>query len=273
MTRLRSIRSRSNPLLVRLCALARSAERRSMEGVYLAEGVRWAREAISDPEMIAAAVVSPRLGGSDQGCSLRRRIEKLACPCYEIPDRLLDAVAESRSPQGVILVMRRPPDRLQDWLRGATEPCGLWVVSAGIQDPGNLGGLVRTAWAFGAAGFLCHGGVDLFHPRAVRASAGALLHLPVGRATNEKDLQAFLGTVEARAAVARGGKDPRRLDWRGRCALIMGSEAHGLPAAVESACAVQVSVPMRARCHSLNVGAAAAALLAMIGPEKNPTFG
>jgi len=264
MPGLRPIRSRSNPFLARLRALARSAARRSKEAVYLAEGVRWTREALSTPDAIAAAVVSARLRGSDEGRSLCRRIEALACPCYETPDRLLDVVAESRSPQGVLLVMKRPPDRLQDWLGDSPQPTGLWVVSVGIQDPGNLGGLVRTAWAFGAAGFLCHGGADLYHPRAVRASAGALLHLPVGGTTDEKSLQAFLESVEARAAVASGGKDPRRLDWRGRCALIMGSEAHGLPVAVESACAAQVSVPMRVPCHSLNVGAAAAALLALI---------
>jgi TrmH family RNA methyltransferase len=270
VTGFRPIRSRSNRFLARLRALTRSPERRRTESVYLAEGVRWAEEALGIPDAIAAAMVSPRLSQSERGRRLLRKLAALPCPRHESSDRLLDGVAESRSPQGVVLLMRRPPDRMLAWLRGALDPAGLWVVSVGIQDPGNQGGLARTAWALGASGMVCHGGADLFHPRAVRASSGALLHFPVGQVGSEEELHEFLRSVEARAAVPSGGEDPRRLDWSGRCALVLGSEAHGLPESVRAACVARVSVPMSAGSHSLSVGAAAAALLALIGAVPAP---
>lgn len=268
MAEFRPIRSRSHPLVRRLRVLARSAERRREEQVYIAEGIRWAEEALSRAGAIEAVLVSPVLERHERGRRLRQRLARLSCPRHEAPDDLLDAAGDVRTPQGVVLLLRRPDDSLGALMErpvGRSRP-GIWVVAVGVQDPGNLGGLLRTAHALGAAGFVGWGGADLFHPRAVRASAGALLRLPAARARGQEELLAFLRTLEARAAVPRGGEDPRHLDWGGRRAVVLGSEGVGLPPDIEAACAGRVSVPMRAGSESLNVAAAAAALLAMILP-------
>ncbi len=236
--------------------------------MYLTEGIRWIEEALSAPAALAAVLVSPRLGATGRGLRLRERLARLACERYELSDALLGSVAHTRACQGVLALLRCPPEGLDCFLRaqlGRRQRC-LWIVASGIQDPGNLGGLLRTAWVLQATGFVTHASADLFHPRAVRASAGALLRMPVARAASEKELCEALEQVEAHAAVPCGGSDPRALDWSRHCALVLGSEAHGLSAAVLAACRGRVSVAMRAHSESLNVGAAAAALLALIGP-------
>jgi TrmH family RNA methyltransferase len=229
--------------------------------VYLAEGVRWAEEALRFPGAVELWVASPRLGSADRGAAALARLRELSCPGFSVPDAIFEALADTRSPQGVLLVLRRSP------APSAAPPApGLWLVAVGIQDPGNLGGLARTARALGAAGLVAWGGADPFHPRAVRASAGALLDLPVAEPGSQVEVERFLRRLDARAAVPRGGVDPRTLDWPETCALVLGGEAGGMPAALERACRARVSLPMRPGSDSLNVGAAAAALLALLLP-------
>jgi TrmH family RNA methyltransferase len=271
MVDFRSIRSRSHPLLRRVRALARSADRRRAEGVYLAEGVRWAEEALSVPRHLVAVLVSARLSQGERGLRLRERLGRLPCERYEVSDAIFDALGDARTPQGVLLLLRQPVATLAALGRIAgARPGSLCVVAVGVQDPGNLGGLVRTARALGASGFACHGGADLFHPRAVRASAGALLALPVAQASGLSELAEFLRGIEARAAVPRGGSDPGALDWSRPGALVLGSEAAGLPPEIEASCRGRVSLPMSPGCESLNVGAAAAALLALVRTASRP---
>jgi TrmH family RNA methyltransferase len=126
---------------------------------------------------------------------------------------------------------------------------------------------MRTARALGAAGLAAWGGADPYHPRAVRATAGALLDLPILEPATEQQLARLLRGVDARAAVPRGGADPRDLTWSGPCALVLGGEAEGLPEGLAAACRMRVSLPMRSGSDSLNVGAAAAALLALVLPS------
>jgi len=279
----RPIRSRAHPFLRRLRALARDSGRRREEQVYIAEGVRWVEEALAARAPIEAVLVSPGLGRNERGARARAALAVLRCERFEAPDALLEAVGHAHTAQGVILLLRRPDDSLSDLAARASpaparsparavppggtaslEAAGPWVVACGVQDPGNLGGLLRTSRALGAAGFITGGGADLFHPRAVRASAGALLDLPVASAAGTEELVGFLRGLDARAAVPRGGADPRQFTWNGRSALVLGGEGAGLPPAVEQACNGRVSVPMRAGSESLNVSAAAAALLAVI---------
>ncbi len=251
----------------RLRELARSASRRRQEQVYIAEGVRWAEEALEHGAEIDTALVSALLARSGRGKKVREGLARLDCARFEVPDEVLSSTGDVRTPQGVLLVLKRPDDSLgvQIERAGGAAREGIWVVAVGIQDPGNLGSLLRTARALGAAGLVAFGGADLFHPRAVRASAGALLDLPAAQGRDEQEVLSFLRSRQAWAATARGGRQPRAVRWSGRQALVLGSEGAGLPPAIEAACAGRVSVPMRSGSESLNVTAAAAALLALIG--------
>lgn len=134
------------------------------------------------------------------------------------------------------------------------------VLLHGVQDPGNVGTIIRSAHAFGAGVALSAGCADLYNPKTVRASMGSIFHAPVAR---EIDTVEFLTGAEAVgfrsvAAVPEGGETPgSALD--GRSVLVVGAEGSGLPPGVLEKCSSQVSLPSRAA--SLNAAVAASILL------------
>lgn len=253
---------RSHPSVRRARALRRDGALREAEGVLLAEGIHLAEEALAASTPIEIVWVSPRLSAIAGGASLRARLEGAAAEIHEVPDRLLDSLQDARSPQPVLLLVRRPLDSLESVLRGRGA-VPLLVIAAGVQDPGNLGALVRTADAAGATGFVAaRGGADPLHPRAVRATMGSVFRLPLARAA-AADLPGVLRSAGVRAvgAVPRAASDYRRLDWTAPTALLVGGEGAGLPADLLEAMDDVVSIPTHPGVESLSVGAAAAVLL------------
>lgn len=172
---------------------------------------------------------------------------------------VLDALADTRSPQGVVGVAQWPEPGLADAVDGAS----LVVAAVDCGDPGNVGTIVRTADAGGADAVLLVGAcADPRGPKAVRASAGSLFHLPVVR-TAWDDAHSALrrAGLQVLAASAHGGVAYTDCDWTARVAVMLGSEAHGLPAQVIADADTEVVVPLRGRAESLNVAAAAAVLV------------
>jgi 23S rRNA (guanosine2251-2'-O)-methyltransferase len=198
--------------------------------------------------------------------------------CGRVPRAALTALAGSGHHQGVLArVAPREYAELEDLLavpRARGEPA-LFVALDQVQDPGNVGNLLRTAEALGAHGALVprHQAAGLT-PHVVRAAAGALEYLPVARVGNlgqalERLKQAgcwIIGAVaEGREAPAprtpRGPQAPWLADLRGPLVLVLGSEGRGLRPLVARSCDLLVSIPLAGRVASLNVAAAAAALL------------
>ena len=136
----------------------------------------------------------------------------------------------------------------------------LIVLLHGVQDPGNVGAIIRAAHAFGAGVALSKGVADLYNPKTVRATMGSIFHAPISR---ELDALAFLGLAgssrfETVAAMPRGGEPPASLP-RGRLVIAVGSEGAGLPEEVALACSSRVTIPALAA--SLNAAVAASILL------------
>lgn len=177
-----------------------------------------------------------------------------------VTDEVLAHLAGTVTPQGVVGVARlraRPPEEVL----AATD---LAVVLVGAADPGNLGTIVRTADAAGAgAVVLTEGSVDPHNPKAVRASAGSLFHLPVARGLGAADVVETCRAAGLRPlAIDAGGEVTHtEVDLTGRCALLLGSEAHGLDDAVLAACDARVRVPIHGAAESLNLAVAAAVVL------------
>jgi RNA methyltransferase, TrmH family len=202
-------------------------------------------------------------------------------------DKLFASVAGTETPQGVAALFWQPTWSFDDVLHGAALPDGsrradapLVVVLAGVQDPGNIGTILRSAEAFGATGAIAaRGTAHPWSPKAVRASAGSALRLPVLRGIAAPVLIAQLRMAQVAVFAAtlhkseEVGARGRRLadvdrespqvatDFRGPCAIFIGSEGHGLPAEVESAADARISIPMHDAVESLNAGVAASVLL------------
>jgi RNA methyltransferase, TrmH family len=195
---------------------------------------------------------------------------------FRTTNNLFAAVSGTQTPQGVAALFRQPVWGLEDLLRGRMGKEGtfsgapvLVVVMAGIQDPGNVGTIVRSAEAFGATGVIAtRGTADPWSPKALRASAGSALRLPLLRGIAVPVVLAQLRISEVRIVTAAAKPGTRPEDrgaleecLRGPVAIFVGSEGAGLPAEVEHAADANISIAMSGAVESLNASVAAAIVL------------
>lgn len=253
---------RTHSLVKQLRALRRDGALRRSEGRIVAEGIHLVEEALAAGAHIEALVFDRRLEEHPRGEALQAAAAAQEIPAHEVTPRLMESLQDARSPQPVLALVRwNAPD--VDRLLAALPPEPLVVVAHSIQDPGNLGALLRSADAAGADAFVaCGACADLAHPRAVRASKGSLFRLAAGRDDADAVAQRLRDRGLRTVGSAPGAPLPyHESDLRGPLALFLGSEADGLPAALMDALDTTVSIPMRDGVQSLSVGAAAAVLL------------
>jgi TrmH family RNA methyltransferase len=236
----------SNPKIQQLRRLLGRRSARRDEGAFVIEGPNLLAEALAADAPVEAVFVGPGAPPVDGG----------AVPVYAVAPGVIERIAATVTPQPVLALVRCTDVGLAV-AREAGAHGGFLVVAAGLADPGNVGTILRSAEAAGAgAVVLTEGTVDAFNPKVVRASAGALFHVPVVADVAISDLPS-LG-VPLLGAVAEGGLAYDQAPLDGACALVLGSEAHGLPA--ELVLDGLVSIPHRGRGESLNVAMAAAIL-------------
>jgi RNA methyltransferase, TrmH family len=194
---------------------------------------------------------------------------------FRTTDKMFASVAGTETPQGVAALFRQPVWGMEEVLRGRATSDGafrsgaaLVVVLAGVQDPGNVGTILRSAEAFGATGAVAtRGTADPWSPKALRASAGSALRLPLlrGMAIPVLLAQLKMQHVAIVATCLRGGATEAsgelRKALRQPAAIFIGNEGAGLPGEVEHAADARMSIPMAEAVESLNAGVAASLLL------------
>lgn len=177
-------------------------------------------------------------------------------------DRLFASVAGTETPQGVAALVRPRASAFDDLLRGDVP---LIVVLVEVQDPGNVGTVIRSAEAFGATGAIATRGTAYpWAPKALRASAGSALRLPILSGMAAPIVLGQLRVAELKlfaACAAQGALSPAEADLRAPCALLIGNEGAGLPPGVERAADALLRIPLGAAVDSLNAGVAASVLL------------
>jgi len=251
-------------------SLRRERARRDGEGLFVAEGFHLAAEALSVPVDVTLAITSPAIERSDEGVDLLERLRTSGVEVHETTDAVLQTLQDARSPQPLLLVVRRPPTGLAEVL-DATSGVPLVMATHGLQDPGNLGAVLRTAEAAGATGLVaCGEGVDLFHPRVVRATMGSIFRLPVTAVKAEPVLEDLQHRgIESVAADPRAPDGYDEADMTRPTALWIGREGGGLPSAVLDRVSRRVRIPMAPGVESLSAGAAAAVLLYEAHRQRN----
>lgn len=254
--------SRTHPLTRRLRALRDDPAMRASSGVFVAEGIHLAADALAAGAAIEAAVVSARLADTAEGRALAAGLRAAAVPVHETTDAVLDQIQDARSPQPVVVLVKREAVTLTEAL-AATAGVPLVVVACGVQDPGNLGALWRTANAAGATALVATpGSASLTHPRTVRASMGAIYRMTAVEAGIGEALEKFKSSrFKVYGAEARGAVAYEDADWNVPLALFLGGEGAGLPDEVASGLDARVGIPMAPGVESLSVNAAAAVLL------------
>lgn len=209
-------------------------------------------------EALAAGIIPQEVFfAPDADVSLLDEAAHAGAPLHALASGVMESVADAVTPQPVCAVLPfvdRPIDALAH--------DGVVVVAVDVRDPGNAGTLIRSAAAAGARGVvLCEGCVELYNPKTVRSTAGALFRLPVVTSVSVDGALTSLGAAGRRrfAAVARDGDDYARVDLTGPVAFVVGNEAHGLPDALAGIDAA-ITIPMPGDMESLNVGVATAVL-------------
>lgn len=181
----------------------------------------------------------------------------------EVQPGVLARACDTVTPQPVAATVRQVDVSLAELARGQK---GFIAVLAGVSDPGNAGSLVRSAAAAGAGGVVtCCGSVDVYNPKTVRASAGAIFRIPVAAPRSAEDPSGQDVVQQLRghgfrlvATAAAGGAAHTDTDLSGSVALVLGNEASGIPPALAHACDSVVSVPLQRGTESLGVAAAGA---------------
>ncbi len=244
MDRVEVLRSAANPLLK---AVRRALGRGALteDGFCVADTFHLVEEAVRSGCEVHAVIATEEVRG---------RLPALPPTRIVVVERsLFKTVSATETAQGVLALVRPPawpPDRL-------FEGRALVVVLDGIQDPGNAGAIVRAAEAFSATGVLfLKGAVNPYNPKAIRASAGSVFRIPIVSGAEPRILAGR--PVDVYAAEAGLGRDPAAVDLRRPCAIVIGSEAHGVGGAFRSACPLRIPV---SGVESLNAAVAAGILL------------
>ncbi len=220
----------------------------------MVEGTKLVSEALA-----AGAKVETVFAAAGAPSDLLTRAEAAGARLVELAPGVLDRVASTVHPQPVMAVVADPAVALDD-----VDLTGFTVVCVDVGDPGNAGTVLRSGEAAGAdAVVFCGHSVDVYNPKTVRASAGALFHVPVVVTTEEpSDLLAHLRTrgLCRLGAVVTSGRDHTAVDLTVPLALVLGNEATGLSDALSHVLDERITIPMAGRSESLNVGMAAAVL-------------
>ncbi len=253
------ITSKDNATVKYLRSLS-EAKYRKKEKAFLIEGVKMVEEAVRDNLGVTMLAAAPSLT-QHHGKGVLKLAENRAVNIVWISERLMDFLSESKTPQPLMAVVHIKEHSEQGLL---ANDAGLIVMAHHLQDPGNLGTIIRTAEAVGASGVaLTPNTVDPFNSKAIRASMGSILRVPIVHTENltefvrkckEKGFQAI-------ATVLTGEKTHFDVDLTGPTLLILGQEGAGLERDIVADIDFRIRIPMAKTIDSLNVATAAAVIL------------
>lgn len=262
------ITSRTNPKIKEI-RLLRQRKMRQASGLFLVEGLRHVGEAIEAGARLESLVYAPERLESAFGLQLVEQQRQRGVPCLEVSAEVFESLADKDNPVGLIAVVRQPEWKLTR-LHPQNFPAGVALV--GVQDPGNLGTILRTVDAVGASGLLLlEGSVDPFHPQSVRASMGSLFWKPLASASFAEFLAwARRGGYHLVGASAHAALDYRQVaEYPQPRILLLGSERAGLTEEQAAACDLVVRLPMLGHATSLNLAVAAGVMLyAMLAADQ-----
>lgn len=250
------ITSRENPLVKETKALISSSSERKKSGLFVTEGARLSFEAARNHSRIVRVFVTDE-ARKKYGPYVDPLLEN-AEEIFDISDSVSEKLSDTKTPQGVFAVCaasENEPDFSRD---------GLYVMLSELQDPGNIGTILRTCDACGVRGVIVSATADIYSPKVLRASMGCLFRLPIA---------AFPDSVSAVSELKRNGiktyasalhKDAHLLpdvSFAAKSCILVGNEGNGLSDEVIEACDETVMIPMKGNAESLNAASAAAILI------------
>lgn len=255
------ITSTSNPQIKNLILLEKKAKIRKEQGVFLAEGRKMLKEA--PRERIQKIYVSESFLLQEENQELLRGRE------YEVlSDKVFKAVSDTQTPQGVLTVVSMPSWSLEDILAQSN---GSYLFLESIQDPGNLGTMLRTGEGAGITAVIANAStVDLYNPKTVRSTMGSIYRVPFLAVENFKEtIQKMKDDgMKCYAAHLKGSKMYDMPDYRGICGFLIGNEGNGLSDEIAALADEYIKIPMAGEVESLNAAIAATILMYEVNRQR-----
>lgn len=248
---------------IKLAASLKQKKYRDETGMFLAEGLRLCEEAVKSDVDLAFCVYRKAEAADDRMKTLLESLEERQCPIYQVSKQIYDKISDTKEPQGILLVLHQFSFSLEDLRMQNGAP--FLVVLDGLQDPGNLGTIVRSADAAGCTGIvLMKNTVDLFSSKVVRATMGSAFHLPIVENMDVEALAAFLTAHHIQlfvTALDAQAKSYFAVDFTESVAVVFGNEGNGVNEAFLTKCDEKILIPMHGKAESLNVSTAAAVVI------------
>ena len=247
------ISSRENRVIKAYRRLTKDAKYRRESGLFVVEGARLCADAVRSAVVIESALVTNR--AAVQYAEIVDAVRVAAKETFEIPDSLATYLGDTDTPQGVFCICRLPLDELKP------EPQGYYAALENIQDPGNLGTMIRTAEAFGFRGILLSDGCcDPYSPKVLRSSMGGVFRLPLyigGSLAEQLPILEKQGFHSFACVVDTAATAVQKTVFPDGSVCVIGNEGNGLTAATVEACSDRITIPMAGRAESLNASMAA----------------
>ena len=246
------ITSRENPLIKLVAALQVSSEKRKRNGLFVLEGLRICKDACDNGIKFDKLIVSD--AAAEKYAADTEKFSLISDECYKIPDSLFKKISDTKTPQGIIAVAKMP----------VTGSCGIdkngkYIALENVSDPSNLGAISRTAEALGVNGIiLSSDGCDPYSPKALRASMGTLLRVPVFVTESFAETLKSTGLKRYACVVDKTAESKKEQSFENGSVVMIGNEANGLTDSAKHSADVLVTIPMTGRAESLNAAAAAA---------------
>jgi TrmH family RNA methyltransferase len=253
------ITSTVNP---RVKEVVRIRERRHTleRNLFVIEGSRIIVTAIEADAAIREVFFTDSFGSQREGRAIIRGIEKKGANIFAVADHVLSKITDTETPQGIAAVVSYEISSL-DGIPVQENP--LFAVCDGVQEPGNLGTIIRTADAAGvSAVIILEGTCDVFIPKVIRATAGSIFHVPIARAKAETFVK-WLHDNSIELATTSADADTSVFDAEltGPVAFVVGSESRGVSKGIKDAADLSLNIPIYGKAESLNVAIAAAICL------------
>jgi RNA methyltransferase, TrmH family len=255
----KQITSLANPIVKDIRALALSKNRKA-SGLFVAEGLKLVADAVEAGWPVQTLVYAASVAGQPLVARLTATVHAKGGTVISVSEAVLAKISRRDNPQTVIGVFEQ---RLMRPNAIKAKAGDVWVALEAVRDPGNLGTIIRTADAVGAAGVILVGDtVDPFSVEAVRATMGSVFAVPIARANRAEFAslaKAWTGTIVG--THLSGTTDYRKADYRSPVLLVMGGEQAGLTAETAALCGTLVKIPMAGKADSLNLAVATAVML------------
>lgn len=248
------IESRENALVKRMVRLSGDRKYRRDTQEMVCEGGKMLEEALLSEIEIHDILIADN---AEVSTEYLHQAEQQGARLHSCPNSLMQKISNVKTPQGILFSCERPVTRLET-LRGDR-----FMVLEGLQDPGNLGTIIRTADAFALDGIvLCEGCVDSTSPKVVRATMGAAFRLPIAAASLEETVEYFKGEQIPLYATALGEQSiPLTAVALNRAAVLIGNEGRGISKKAASLSDQLIIIPMEGRAESLNASVAASIIM------------